>query len=112
MAELEAAAQTYDSMAIHAAAQTARGALALASGEDDPVPVLWRSVMLWREAGSPYESARARMLLATALERAGQPEAARAELAAARDRFDHLGARLDTQAVTDWLSTTRDPAWF
>ncbi|MGH3911008.1 MAG: hypothetical protein ACRDRM_09275 [Pseudonocardiaceae bacterium] len=62
---------------------------------------LRRSVALWREARSPYESARAQVLLATALDRAGQPEAARHALAAARACFERLGARLDAQAAVE-----------
>ncbi|MGH8571405.1 MAG: BTAD domain-containing putative transcriptional regulator, partial [Gammaproteobacteria bacterium] len=65
--ELVESAQIYGSKALRAAAEAARGALALATGEDDPLPSLRRSVELWREAGSPYERARARVLLATAL---------------------------------------------
>jgi DNA-binding SARP family transcriptional activator len=100
-AELAESAQTYGSKALLAAAEAARGALALATGEDDPLPSLRRSVELWHEAGSPYESARARVLLATARDRAGQPEAARVELAVALACFDRLGARLDAEAVTE-----------
>ncbi|MGH3885352.1 MAG: hypothetical protein ACRDSZ_02085, partial [Pseudonocardiaceae bacterium] len=40
------------------------------------------------------------------LERAGQPEAARMELAAARDCFDHLGARLDAEAAAAQLAAS------
>ncbi len=105
-AELAESAQIYGSKALLAAAEAARGALALATGEDDPLPLLGRSVELWREAGSPYESARARVLLATALKRAGLPEPARGELAAARACFDRLGARLDAEAAAAGLLTT------
>jgi len=109
-AELAESAQTYGSKAMHAAAEGARGAIALATGEDDPMPSLRRSVTLWREAGSPYETARARVVLATAMERAGQLDSARVELADALACFDQLGARLDADAVADWLSTARDRA--
>ncbi len=105
-AELAESAQTYGSKALLAAAEAAHGALVLATGEDDPLPSLRRSVELWRDAGSPYESARARVLLATALERVGQPWPARVELAAARACFDRLGARLDAEAATTELLTT------
>ncbi|MGH3917940.1 MAG: BTAD domain-containing putative transcriptional regulator [Pseudonocardiaceae bacterium] len=98
-AELAESAQTYGSTALLAAAEAARGALALATGEDDPLPSLRRSVELWHEAGSPYERARAQMMLATALDRAGRPEAARVELTAARACFERLGARLDAEGA-------------
>ncbi|MGH3900022.1 MAG: BTAD domain-containing putative transcriptional regulator [Pseudonocardiaceae bacterium] len=99
--ELSDLAQIYGSKALLAAAETARGALALATSEEDPLPALRRSVTLWREAESPYESARARVLLATAMTRAGQPESARLELALALACFDRLGARLDAEAIAE-----------
>ena len=98
-AELAESAQVYGSTAMLAAAEAARGELALATGQEDPLPSLRRSVTLWGEAGSPYESARARKLLATALDRAGQPGAAQRELGIARACFDRLGARLDAEAA-------------
>ncbi len=110
--ELAESAQIYGSKALLAAAEAARGAVALATGEDDPLPSLRRGVTLWREAESPYESARAQVLLATALERAGQPEAACAELANARACFDRLGARLDAETATaESLTTAGQRAW-
>jgi tetratricopeptide (TPR) repeat protein len=105
-AELAESAKIYGSKALLAAAEAAGGALALATGEDDPLKSLRRSVELWREAESPYETARAQLLLATALDRAGHTEAARLERAAAHACFDRLGARLDAEAVTAELITT------
>jgi len=108
--ELAESAQTYGSKALLAAAEAARGAVALAAGEDDPLRPLRRSVSLWRDAGSPYESARARVLLANALDRADQPDEARLELAHARVCFDRLGARLDAEAAAELTPTGRVPA--
>ncbi|MGH3931003.1 MAG: AfsR/SARP family transcriptional regulator, partial [Pseudonocardiaceae bacterium] len=99
--EMTASAQIYGSKALLAAAAAASGELALATGTDDPVPLLRRSVALWGEAYAPYECARARVLLASALDRAGQPEAARHELITARASFERLGARLDAEAITE-----------
>jgi DNA-binding SARP family transcriptional activator len=104
--ELAELAQTYGSAAMLAAAEAARGALVLAIGEDDPLPSLRRSVTLWREAESPYEGARARVLLATALQRAAQPESAWVELGHARACFERLGARLDAETATAESLTT------
>lgn len=101
VAELAESAQTYGGKVFLAAAECARGELALATGEDDPLPLLRRSVALWGEALSPYERARAQMLLATALDRAGQPGPARLELANAHACFDRLGARLDAEAAAE-----------
>lgn len=97
--ELAALARTYGSKALLAAAECAHGEVALATGEDDPLRPLRRGVTLWAQASSPYESARARVLLATALDRAGQPDAARLELASAHACFERLGARLDAEAT-------------
>ncbi|MGH3888888.1 MAG: BTAD domain-containing putative transcriptional regulator [Pseudonocardiaceae bacterium] len=99
--ELAESAQIYGSKAMLAAAAAAGGELALAAGADNPVPLLRRSVALWGDAYAPYERARARVLLARALDRAGQPEAARHERATARDCFERLGARLDAEAITE-----------
>ncbi len=104
--ELSESAQTYGSKAMLAAAERARGELALSTHESSPLPPLRRSVELWREVGSPYERARTQVLLATALELAGQPEPARLQRAAARACFERLGARLDTAAsATSRVST-------
>ncbi|MGH3828854.1 MAG: AfsR/SARP family transcriptional regulator [Pseudonocardiaceae bacterium] len=100
-AELAESARIYGSKALLAAAECARGELALATGEGDPLPPLRRGVELWREAGSPYETARARVLLATALDRAGRPDTARRERVAARAAFTRLGARLDAEAAAE-----------
>ncbi|MGH3824826.1 MAG: hypothetical protein ACRDRA_18630, partial [Pseudonocardiaceae bacterium] len=106
--ELAESAQLYGSKALLAAAERARGEVALVTGEDCPLPSLRRSVALWRDTGSPYETAQAQVLLATALDRAGQPNLARLERTAARACFERLGARLDAEAVTELLSATRD----
>jgi DNA-binding SARP family transcriptional activator len=108
--ELAESARIYGSKALLAAAECANGQLALATGEGRPTAALRRSVELWREAESPYESARAQVLLATALDQDGQPDSARVELASARACFERLGARLDAETVAELLSETRDRA--
>lgn len=104
-AELAESARIFDSKVMCAAAEAAWGALVLATGEEDPLPPLRRSVRLWQEAGSPYESARARVLLATALAQADHLDSALVELADARASFHQLGARLDAEAVVELLSS-------
>lgn len=98
-AELAEAAQIYGSKALLAAAECARGELALAAGEGDPVQLLRRSVALWGDAWAPYEAARVQVLLARALDCAGNAEAARHERAAAHACFERLGAWLDAKAA-------------
>ncbi len=78
---------------------SAEAAFALATGEGDPLPPPRRGVELWQEARSPYESARVRVALGAALDRAGQPDAAQLELAAARACVDRRGARLDAETA-------------
>lgn len=100
-AEQAKLAEVFGSTALRAAAECARGEVELAAGDADPVPALRRGVALWQEAGAPYECARARVLLATALSRAGHPEAAQVELSEARSCFDRLGALRDVEALAE-----------
>ncbi len=99
--ELADAAHVYGSKALLAAAEGARGELALATGEGDPVQLLRRSVALWGDAWAPYEAARVQVLLARALDCAGHAEAARHERAAAHACFERLGAWLDAKAAAE-----------
>jgi DNA-binding SARP family transcriptional activator len=95
-AELSAIATRYAHAAPAAAAACAHGAVALAS-EDAmaAVGLLRGGIALWREAGAPYQVARARLLLGDALARSGDRSQALAEVDAARAAFEALGARTD-----------------
>jgi hypothetical protein len=104
--ELAAAAQTFGSKTILAAAEAARGAVALATDEDCPLLPLRRSAELWHEVGSPYECAQTRLLLAAALDWTGQPDTARLERAIAHASFIRLGAHLDALAAAEPATTT------
>ncbi|MGW7430374.1 LuxR family transcriptional regulator [Streptomyces sp. NPDC054861] len=86
-----------------AMAGTARGALALALGEP-ALPTLRRALARWRELPVPYGTARARMLLAAAERAAGDEEAARRQLTAARTTFEALGAVPDAARAAARLS--------
>jgi class 3 adenylate cyclase len=57
----------------------------------------------WQRVGAPYETGRARMLLATALRRQGDEHAAVAELEAALAMFERVGARLDAARTKELL---------
>lgn len=75
--------------------------------EGDPAQAataLRRGIALWRQAGAPYETARARLLLGEALEQHGDRRHALAELDAARTAFESLGAKLDLQRVERLLA--------
>ena len=57
----------------------------------------------WHAVGAPYETARARMLLGTAYTRAGDEDAATAELESALATFERLGARPDESRAKELL---------
>jgi DNA-binding SARP family transcriptional activator len=96
--ELSEIATRYARPALAAAAECAQATVLLAEG--DPAmaaAALRRGIASWREAGAPYETARARLLLGEALERQGDRKHALVELDAARAAFESLGAELDLQ---------------
>jgi class 3 adenylate cyclase len=103
--ELEAIARAYGTSALEASAVCARGALQLAEGDGAAArQSLRRGYRLWQEIDAPYESARARMLLASAHQLDGDHEAVDLELAAAKSVFERLGAMLDLRHVSLLLS--------
>lgn len=103
--ELEAIAEEYDSPAIHASADCARGALSLERGDAAAAQVaLRRGWRLWQELNVPYESATARVWLARAYRAGGDEDAAALELRAAKSAFQRLGAALDADRVEELLS--------
>ncbi|MFI8822597.1 LuxR family transcriptional regulator [Streptomyces sp. NPDC053431] len=103
--ELEELGPPQDAPLLAAVAAGARGALALARGGPAHEP-LCRALALWLELRVPYEAARARMLLAAADRAAGDDEAARLELGAARAVFARLGAVPDTHRAAALLAGT------
>ncbi|MGW3520431.1 LuxR C-terminal-related transcriptional regulator [Streptomyces hydrogenans] len=101
-AELDALAG--DVPLLRALAGTAAGAVALAEDPGAAAPVLRRALDLWLRLRVPYEAAQTRMLLAAADRAAGDEEAARLELAFARDGFEGLGAGPDARRAAALLS--------
>ncbi|MFD7321226.1 LuxR C-terminal-related transcriptional regulator [Streptomyces sp. NPDC059875] len=93
---------------LSAMADTARGALALARHEP-ALPPLRRALAGWLALRVPYEAAQVRMLLAAADRAAGDEEAARLELAAARTTFEQLGALPDARRAAALLTGRRRP---
>ncbi|WP_282695134.1 helix-turn-helix transcriptional regulator [Streptomyces sp. CC208A] len=89
---------------LRAFADTAAGAVALASGPEEALPVLRRALDGWLRLRVPYEAAQVRMLIAAADRAAGDEEAARLELAFARDGFGRLGAGPDARRAAALLS--------
>ena len=102
--ELEQTAAEYDSPPLRASALCGRGALQLAEG-DTPgaIAAFQQSWRLWNAADLPYEAARARTALGTALRADGDEQSARMELEAARSAFERLGAMVDLARVTELL---------
>jgi len=108
--ELEQIATEFQRPAFDAAAQTARGGVALAEGDAEAaIKAFDRSWRMWREVEFPYEAARARMLLGQAWAAAGDHAVARMELGAARSTFMKLGAALDLKRVDELLYQSREP---
>jgi DNA-binding SARP family transcriptional activator len=106
-AELAEIASRYARPALAAAAECAQARVLLAEG--DPVmaaATVRRGIALWRQAGAPYETARAHLLLGEALERHGDRKHAWVEFDAARATFESLGAALDLQRTTRLLAAT------
>ncbi len=102
--ELEGIAKTYRTSALEASAACARGALELAEGDASTAcRSLREGLRLWQEVDAPYETARARMLLATACRAEGDDETAVLELQAAHSTFQRLGAVPDARRAADSL---------
>jgi DNA-binding NarL/FixJ family response regulator len=101
--ELAEIAATQSSDALHALSAHARGLVCLAEGDaQEALIALRRAAEIWQRLGAPYESARARVLVAVACEALGDGDATALELDAARAVFAELGAapdlaRLDAQ---------------
>jgi class 3 adenylate cyclase len=103
--ELEAIARSYGTSALDASAVCARGAVELAEGAGTTaLQSLRRGYRLWQDIEAPYESARARVLLASAYQLEGDHEGVVLELAAAKSVFERLGATLDLRRVSQLAS--------
>ncbi|MFI8513848.1 LuxR family transcriptional regulator [Streptomyces sp. NPDC085460] len=90
---------------LRALADTAAGAVALAERPGAAPPPLRRALDGWLRLRVPYEAARTRTLLAAADRAAGDQEAARHELALARDGFERLGAAPDAHRAAALLAS-------
>ena len=107
--ELEGLVQTYDSPALHAHMHEALGRVFQLEGEHARTAREIRvAIGHWREVAAPYEVARGRVLLASALRATGDEQGADLELGVARDEFDRLGARLDASGAERALQDAAD----
>jgi class 3 adenylate cyclase len=102
--ELAAAAETYGTSSLRAAAAFARGQVQLGRGDADAAYGCFRQARtFWDTTGATYDVARAREQIGLAL-RAGNDEAAAVwELTAAAARFERLGALRDAERVAGHL---------
>ncbi len=74
----------------------------LAEGEPEAASrELKTAIRHWQEVGAPYEVARDRVVLSTALRGLGHADTADLELEAARSEFERLGAVLDMASAAD-----------
>ena len=98
--ELAAIAESFSSTALRAAAAYSMGCVLVASGDfSSALPHLRLSWQLWTGLDSPYEAARARVMMGRALRDLRDEDSATAELAAAAATFTELGARPCLQEV-------------
>jgi class 3 adenylate cyclase len=103
-AELDTAADTFETSALKAAAAYAHGKVALARDDADRAEACFRNARtFWEATGASYDSARAREQRGLALRAGGDEEAAVWELEAAAARFERLGAVRDAERVAEHL---------
>jgi class 3 adenylate cyclase len=103
-AELDKAADSFETSALKAAASFAHGKVALARGDADAAESAFRNARtLWESTGAGYDSALAREHRGLALRAGGDEEAAVWELEAAAARFERLGAVRDAERVAEHL---------
>jgi class 3 adenylate cyclase len=107
--ELAEIAASFDTSALHAAAAYTRATVALALGDADAAVRCGRDgLRRWQELDLPYEAARARLVVAKALDLSGERDAARLELKAALAAFVRLGAERDAKATEERLRRHAD----
>lgn len=100
MEEMSAIAESIGSTALRAAAAYSAGCVHAASGDAaGALPHLRLSWQLWTGLDSPYEAARAQVMVGRVLRDLGDEDSATAELTAAGATFAELGARPCLQEV-------------
>ncbi|WP_161962460.1 helix-turn-helix transcriptional regulator [Nocardioides speluncae] len=93
--------------AIEAERSAVQGALTLADGDPaGALPLLRRSVGLWRAQGAPHEAARLNVLIGQACHALGDHDGARLEFSAAQATFERLGAGPDLAHLSGIVAAT------
>jgi DNA-binding CsgD family transcriptional regulator/tetratricopeptide (TPR) repeat protein len=106
--ELAGIASSFGNVALRAMATYAAATVSLASGETENALAKAREACrIWNDIGSPYESARARVVVARALRELGDEDSATTEFAVARRAFAEVGAAPAAQEVDKLLGRVR-----
>ncbi len=101
---LASIADAFETSALKASAEYARGQVALARGDADAAYHEFRQARTtWDSTGATYDVARAREQLGRALRASGDEAAAIWELQVAAARFERLGAIRDAERVAELL---------
>ncbi|HEY3208730.1 MAG TPA: adenylate/guanylate cyclase domain-containing protein [Actinomycetota bacterium] len=111
--EISGITEANGSPALHASKHDALGRVHLAEGEPEGAIRELRTAMRhWQEVGAPYEVARDRVVLASALRELDQHDEANLELEAAKGEFERLGAIRDVVAAAEAIraAAERDAA--
>jgi class 3 adenylate cyclase len=108
--ELASVAERFGTVALRAAAAETRGRVDVATGDlEAGRRALQAALRLWAEVDAPYEMARVRMVIAAAHRSAGNEDAARVELDAARSAFERLNAVLEARKATELGGEAQTP---
>jgi LuxR family transcriptional regulator, maltose regulon positive regulatory protein len=106
LAELRELAQLVGTPPLRAGADLAEGMLAAAGGDHERArPLLEDAVDGFEASGAPFETAQARIELATTLIALGDGDGTRSEATRALDRLLELGADLDAARARRLLDT-------
>ncbi|MCE3277200.1 MAG: LuxR family transcriptional regulator [Propionibacteriaceae bacterium] len=104
--ELFGIAETLQAPFLRAAAERARGEVALAAGDFPGALIpLRRSVSLWRQMEAPCEAARVRVLVGQACRALGDADSAEIEFDAANHVFQQIGAASDLDPLRKLMSS-------
>ena len=103
--ELARIAEAQASTTLEASVSSALGIASLAAGKSsEALGRLRQACLLWIELDAPYDAARVRSHLATALHALNDKRSAAFELEAAQAVFERLGARPDTTGTARALA--------
>jgi class 3 adenylate cyclase len=103
--ELESLVERYDSEVLRAFSLHSTARVAVAKNAPDAAPLLREAVNILLASGLPFEAARARLDLGTALTQTGSEGLGRLEIDAAKSEFERLGAQWDLDRLSEILLT-------